>query len=130
MKKLILFLWVFTLMITGLVFIQNQTLFITEQSISINLVLHQFSFPAVQNGLIILLFFFIGVLLSFATVTVSRFRARNALKKCRTLGDGYVDRIGELKVQIEQLKNRCDLKDAGFRSSAIGTASGGGLPSA
>lgn len=130
MRPFILSLWIMTIVAFILVLIQNQALLISEQTLHINLVLHQFSLPAVPNGLIILFFFIIGALLSYATVTVSRFRARRALKKCRALADGYIDKIGELKTQIDQLKDRCGRQNAGFKPSTVDKLYNNGLPSA
>ena len=130
MKPFILSLWIMTIVVFILVLVQNQALLISEQTLHINLVLHQFSLPAVPNGIIILFFFIIGALLSYVTATISRFRARKALKKCRALTDGYLDKIGELKNQIDQLKDRCGKQNAGFKPSAIDKLYENGLPSA
>ena len=123
-------MWIMTIVVFSLVFTQNQALLTSEQSLHINLVLYQFTIPAVHNGFVILFFFGVGALLSYATATVSRFRAWKALKKCRASADGYLDRIGELKNQIDQLKNRCGKQNAGFKPSAIDKLYDSGLPSA
>ena len=106
MKKLTAFIWLAAILVIGLIFIQNQALYFTEQKISLNLLLYEISFPSLHNGTIILFFFFSGALLSAAGRLVGRFKAHNALKKCKTTGEGYIDKIGELKTQIDQLKSR------------------------
>ena len=124
MKKLALFLWAAAILIIGLIFIQNQALYLTEQRLSLNLLLYDISLPPLHNGTIILIFFFSGALLSYASRFTDPFKARHALKKCKATGEGYLDKIGELKSQIDQMKSRGTPKGAGFKSSAMDTMPG------
>jgi len=125
MKKLTLILWIAAVSVIGLIFIQNQALYFTEQRLSINLLLYDISFPPLHNGTIILIFFFSGALLSYASRFSGPFKARHALKKCKATGEGYIDKIGELKSQIDQMKNRGTPQGVGHKSSALNTVPGG-----
>jgi uncharacterized integral membrane protein len=105
MKKLRMLLWIAATLAIGLIFIQNKGLYLTEQTLSLNLFLYEISFPALQNGVIILLAFFSGVVLAAMSSVSGRLERRNALKKCRALGEGYLEKIGELKTRIDQMKS-------------------------
>ena len=106
MKKMIYLLWMVAIFAIVLIFIQNQSLYLTEQRLSLDLFLYKISFPPIHNGSIILLFFAFGVLLSAAGRLFGAFKARKALKKCESTGEGYVDKIGELKTQVDKMKIR------------------------
>ena len=121
MKKLALILWVAAISVIGLIFIQNQALYFTEQRLSLNLLLYDISFPPLHNGTVILIFFFSGALLSYAIRFTGPFKARHALKKCKDTGEGYLDKIGKLKSQIDQMKSRGTTKGVGLKSSLPGS---------
>jgi len=125
MKKLTLILWIAAISAIGLIFIQNQALYLTEQRLSLNFLLYDISFPPLHNGTIILIFFFSGALLSYATRFLGPFKARHALKKCKATGEGYIDKIGELKSQIDQIKSRGTPQGVGLKSSGLNTLPGG-----
>lgn len=105
MKKLLMLVWIAATLAVGLIFIQNQGLYLTEQKLSLNLFLYEISFPALQNGVIILLAFFSGVVLAAMSSMFGRLEKRNALKKCRAIGEGYLEKIGELKTLIDQMQS-------------------------
>ena len=125
MKKLALFLWIAAFSVIGLIFIQNQALYFTEQRLSINLLLYDISLPPLHNGTIILIFFFSDALLSYASRFSGPFKARHALKKCKATGEGYIDKIGELKSQIDQMKSRGTPQGVDRKSSALDTLPSG-----
>jgi hypothetical protein len=108
----------------GLLFIQNESLSLTEQTLSLNLFLFEISLPPIPNGAILVLFFFSGILLSAASSLVGRFKTRKALKRCNATGDGYIDKIGALKTQLDQMNSRHTPKTA-FKPSDMGQAIGG-----
>jgi uncharacterized integral membrane protein len=116
MKKFRMLLWIAATLAIGLIFIQNQGLYMTEQKLSLNLFLYEISFPTLQNGVIILLAFFSGVVLAAMSSLFGRLEKRNALKKCRAIGEGYLEKIGELKVLIEQMKSGKPTRAAVFKS--------------
>ena len=118
MKKMIFLLWMVAILAIVLIFMQNQALYLTEQKLSLNLILYKISFPPLHNGSIILLFFAFGVLLSAAGRLFGVFKARKALKKCESTGQGYIDKIGELKNQVDQMKIRGGPKAAAPEKTA------------
>ena len=124
MKKIIYIIWVAVILMIGLVFIQNQPLYLTDHSLSLNLLLFDIALPPISNGAILLFFFFSGVLLSAASGLVGRFKARKALKRCNATGDGYIDKIGMLKNQLEQKKNSMAPKAASNPPIVKNTADG------
>jgi hypothetical protein len=104
MNKLKIFMWIAATLAIGLIFIPNQALYLLEQRLSLNLLGYEIAFRPVHNGLIILLVFFSGALLAGASSITGRFARRRALKNCKTTAEGYLDKIGELKKVIDQLK--------------------------
>jgi uncharacterized integral membrane protein len=124
MRKIIYIVWVTVILMIGLVLIQNQSLYSTEQSLSLNLLLFDIVLPPLPNGVILLFFFFGGILLSAAGSMIGRFKARKALKRCNATGDGYIDKIGALKTQLDEMKSRSNPKTT-FKSSLMNPAAGG-----
>lgn len=121
MKNLTIIFWIVVILTIGLVFVQNQALFLAEQNLSINLFLYEFSLPSLKNGTILVFFFFCGALLTEISSLIGRFKTRQALKKCKISGEGYLDKIGELKTQLDQLKVRYSSKGVVHKSSVMDT---------
>jgi uncharacterized integral membrane protein len=124
MRKIIYIVWVTVILMIGLVLIQNQSLYSTKQSLSLNMLLVDITLPPISNGVILLIFFFGGILLSAAGSMIGRFKARKALKRCKATGDGYIDKIGALKTQLDEMKSRSNPKTT-FKSSLMNPAAGG-----
>lgn len=124
MKKLVIILWLAAILVIGLVFIQNQDFALADQSLSLNLVLFEIALPPLPNGAILLVFFIGGVMLSAAGSMIGRLKSRKALKRCNATGDGYIDKIGVLKNQLDELKSRNTPKTT-FKSSLMNPAAGG-----
>lgn len=125
MKKILYIIWVAVVLMIGLLFIQNQSLYLTKQSLSLNLLLVDITLPPISNGIILLIFFFGGILLSAASSLIGRFKTRKALKRCKASGDGYIDKIGALKTQLDQMKDRHAPKTA-FKPSVMDKTAGSG----
>ena len=123
MKKIIYIFWVAVILMIGLLFIQNQSLYSTKQSLSLNLLLFDIALPPLPNGAILLFFFFGGILLSATSSVIGRFKTRKALKRCNATGDGYIDKIGVLKTQLDQMKNRHTPRTA-FKPSGMDSTVG------
>jgi uncharacterized integral membrane protein len=123
MKKILYIIWVAVVLMIGLLFIQNQSLYLTKQSLSLNLLLFDIALPPISNGVILLIFFFGGILLSAASSMIARFKTRKALKRCKATGDGYIDKIGALKTQLDRIKDRHTPKTA-FKPSVMDTTAG------
>ena len=123
MKKLIMILWITVILVIGLLFIQNQSLYLTKQSLNLNMLLVDITLPPISNGIILLFFFFSGILLSAASSLIGRFKTRKALKRCNATGDGYIDKIGALKTQLDQMKDRHTPKTA-FKPSVMDKTAG------
>jgi uncharacterized integral membrane protein len=124
MKKLIIIIWLTAILVIGLVFIQNQGFSLAEQRLSLNLLLFDIALPPLPNGAILLAFFIGGILLSAASSVVGRFKTRKALKRCKATGDGYIDKIGALKNQLDEMKSH-NIPQTTFKSSLMNPAAGG-----
>ena len=124
MKKILYIIWVAAILLIGTVFIQNQSLYLTQQSLSLNLLVFEIALPPLPNGAILLFFFFSGIVLSAASSMIGRLKSRKALKRCKANGDGYIDKIGALKNQLDEVKSRNTPKTA-FKSSLMNPAAGG-----
>ena len=118
MKKIIFLIWLAAILAIAMIFMQNQALYLTEQRLGLNLILYKISFPPLHNGSIILFFFASGVLLSAAGRLLGVFKARKALKKCESTGEGYIDKIGELKIQVDRMNIGGDPKTAAPEAKA------------
>ena len=123
MKKILYIIWVAVVLMIGLLFIQNQSLYSTKQILSLNMLLFDITLPPISNGIILLFFFFSGILLSAASSLIGRFKTRKALKRCNATGDGYIDKIGALKTQLDQMKDRHTPKTA-FKPSVMDKTAG------
>ena len=124
MKKLIIILWLTVILMIGLVFIQNQAFYSAEQRLNLNLLLFEIALPPLPNGALLLFFFLGGIMLSAASSMIGRFKTRKALKRCNATGDGYIDKIGVLKTQIDQMKSRHTPKTV-FKPSVMDRTAGG-----
>jgi len=124
MKKIRYTLWAAAILMIGLLFIQNQALYSTQQSLSLNLLLFDIALPPLPNGAILLFFFLSGILLAAGSSLTGRFKTRRALKRCNATGDGYIDKIAVLKTQLDQMKDRSMSKTA-FKPSLREQAEGG-----
>jgi len=123
MKKILSIIWVAVILTIGILFIQNQALYMAEQSLSLDLLLFDIALPPLPNGAILLAFFIGGILLSAASSVIGRLKTRKALKRCNATGDGYIDKIGALKNQLDEMKSRNTPKTA-FKPSDMGQATG------
>ncbi|MCB2168983.1 MAG: hypothetical protein KQI78_15105 [Deltaproteobacteria bacterium] len=124
MKKILYIIWVAVVLMIGLLFIQNQSLYLTKQSLNLNMLLIDITLPPISNGVILLIFFFGGILLSAAGSMMGRLKTRKALKRCKATGDGYIDKIGVLKNQLDEMKSHSTPKTT-FKSSLMNPAAGG-----
>jgi uncharacterized integral membrane protein len=124
MRKIIYIVWVTVILMIGLALIQNQSLYSTKQSLSLNMLLVDITLPPISNGVILLIFFFGGILLSAAGSMIGRLKTRKARKRCKATGDGYIDKIGALKTQLDEMKRRSNPKTT-FKSSLMNPAAGG-----
>lgn len=129
MKKILYIIWGAVILMIGLVFIQNQSLYLTNQSLSLNLLLFDIALPPLPNGVILLFFFFGGTLLAAASSLIGRLKSHKALKRCSATGDGYIDKIGALKSQLEQMNSRNTTK-SGTKASVMDSRIGGDRASA
>jgi len=128
MKKILYIFWIAVILVIGLLFIQNQSFYLNQQSLSLNLLLFDITLPPISNGAILLFFFFSGILLSAASSLVGRFKTRKALKRCNATGDGYINKIVALKTQLDQMNSRSTHKTAFKRSEMDKTAGGEHAP--
>lgn len=122
MKKILYSIWTAVILIIGLVFIQNQSLYLTKHSLSP--LFFDIALPPFPNGVILLFFFFGGILLASSNGLVGRFRTRKALKRCNANGAGCIDKIRVLKNQLKQMNSRNTPKTL-LKPSVMGQATGG-----
>jgi uncharacterized integral membrane protein len=124
MKKILYSIWIVVILMIGLVFIQNQSLYLTKHSLSLNLLFFDIALPPLPNGVILLFFFFGGILFASANSLVGRFKTRKALRRCNATGAGYIDKIRVLKNQLEQMNSRNTPKTL-LKPSVMSQATGG-----
>lgn len=81
MRKVKLAFWLILLGLLGLVFWQNQTFFLEKRGIEVDYVVGHYQSPDFQIALYFLIFFLVGLLISYFSSLSERFVARKTIKK-------------------------------------------------
>lgn len=105
MKKTTLIIWVIIIGIIALVIFQNQTFFLANQSLRINLgVVDAYNAPELPIAILFLFFFFSGVIIAYLFNLSARFKAIRAIKKLNATLASHKDELNALKSEIAKLK--------------------------
>jgi len=105
MKKATLIIWVIIFGFIALVIFQNQAFFLAKQSLRINLgVLEERHSPELPNAIVVLIFFFAGLLIAFLFSISARFKANRTIKKLKATITSHNDELSDLKREINTLK--------------------------
>ncbi len=81
MRKVKLAFWLILLGLLGLVFWQNQTFFLEKRGIGIDYFIGSYHTPELQIALYFLIFFLVGLLVSYFSSLSERFVARKTIRK-------------------------------------------------
>jgi len=105
MKKATLIIWVIILGFIALVIFQNQTFFMAKNSFRLNLgIFEEYLSPELPNAILLLIFFFSGVVIAYLFSFGARFKAKRTIKKLNITIASHINELSELKSEINQLK--------------------------
>jgi uncharacterized integral membrane protein len=105
MKKATLIIWVIIFGFIALVIFQNQTFFLAKNSLNLSLgVWAPYHSPELPNAVIILFFFFLGLIIAYLFSFSARFKAKRTIKKLNTAVTAHEKELSELKGEINTLK--------------------------
>ena len=104
MKKATLILWVIIFGFIALFIFQNQDFFLAKNAHNLNLGIKQYAIPELYNAILVLVFFFAGLLIAYLFSFSARFKAKRTIKKLNTTIAAHINEMAELKDEINKLK--------------------------
>jgi uncharacterized integral membrane protein len=105
MKKATLIIWVIIFGFIALVIFQNQTFFLAKNAFRIDLgVFESYLSPQLPNAVLILMFFFSGIIIAYLFNFSARFKAKRTIKKLNNRITSRSKEMSELKREINALK--------------------------
>ncbi len=105
MKKATLIIWVVIFGVIALLIFQNQAFFLANQSLRVNLgVIKAYHTPELPIAILALLFFLVGILISYLFSLSARFKARRTIKKLNATIASRNTEIEELRRELNALK--------------------------
>lgn len=105
MKKATLIIWVIIFGFIALLIFQNQTFFLTNQSLRINLaVTPEYQSPELPIAVLVLLFFVFGIIIAYLFGYSARFKANRTIKRLNATLNSHKDEVSELRREIDSLK--------------------------
>ncbi|UCD79386.1 MAG: LapA family protein [Desulfobacterales bacterium] len=105
MKKATLIIWVIIFGFIALVIFQNQTFFLSKQTLRINLgVFEEYHSPELPIAILVLIFFFVGLLIAYLFSFSARFKAKRTIKKLNATITSQNGELSELKRELNTLK--------------------------
>ena len=105
MKKSKLVIWAIIVIFLGLIITQNQSFFLLDQSLRLNLlIMNEIHTPKVPVVIIILIFFISGLIIAYLLNLPERFRSNRKIKKLNATLDSHLNEISSLKKEIDELK--------------------------
>jgi len=104
MKKVKGVLWVIIIGIFGLVVFQNQSFFLSRQSLGIDFYFFAYQTTELPTAVLFAAFFFIGWLLAYLFCLADRYRSNRTIKTLRQTISGHKAAVDALKNDIDALK--------------------------
>ncbi len=105
MKKATLIIWAIVFGVLALLIFQNQTFFLTTQSLRVNFaVLEEYHTPELPIAVLVLLFFLAGFILAYLFNASARFKAKRSIKKLNTTLASHSQEMAGLKGEVDSLK--------------------------
>jgi hypothetical protein len=104
MKKGTLLIWVIIFGIMALFIFQNQDFFLAKKAHTLNLGIKQYAVPEMYNAILVLAFFFAGLIISYLFSLSARFKAKRTIKKQNLTIASHLNQLAELKSEINTLK--------------------------
>lgn len=105
MKKATLILWAIIFGLIALVIFQNQEFFLAKQSLRIDLgVINEYLTPDLPNAVLVLIFFFCGIIIAYLFSISTRLKAKRTIKKLNTTVASHNKEVSDLRSEIKSLK--------------------------
>jgi uncharacterized integral membrane protein len=105
MKKATLTIWVIIFGLIALVIVQNKAFFMAKHVLHINLgLLEEYHSPEMSIAIIVLLFFFAGLLVAYLFGLSARFKAKRNIKKLNATIAEHNGELTKLRREINTLK--------------------------
>jgi len=105
MKKATLIIWAIIFGVMALFIFQNQSFFLTNQALRVNLgIMEEYHTPELPVAILVLLFFLFGMLIAFLFSLSARFKARRTIKKLNTTLASRDSDVAGLRREIDSLK--------------------------
>lgn len=105
MKKATLIIWAIIFGLMALVIFQNQEFFLGKQSLHINFgVTEEYLTPELPIAVLVLIFFFCGIVIAYLFSISARFRAKRTIKKLNATVASQTGEVSELRSEINSLK--------------------------
>ncbi len=104
MRKVKLAFWLILLGLLGGIFWQNQTFFLEKRGVGIDYLIGNYQIPELQIALYFLIFFLVGLLISYFSSLSERFVARKTIRK---LNDELIiagKKVSDLEASLESRK--------------------------
>jgi len=107
MNKLKFLLILFFAVLIGLFFMQNMDFLLAKKSFSLNLFfIKTYATPELPTGIILIISFFVGFLVSYALALFERLRLQGEIKGLNYTIDSNIEKIAELKSEVISLKKK------------------------
>jgi len=107
MNKLKFALIFIVAVIIGLFVMQNMEFLFAKKSFSLNLFfIKTYTTPELPTGIILLISFFAGLLISYAFALFERFKLNGEIKGLNYTIDSNIEKIAELKSEVISLKKK------------------------
>jgi uncharacterized integral membrane protein len=105
MKKATLILWAIIFGVIALLIFQNQSFFMTNQSLRVNLgIIEEYHTPELPIAVMVLVFFVVGVIIAYLFNISARFKAKRTIKKLNATIATHNEEVAGLRRELDSLK--------------------------
>jgi uncharacterized integral membrane protein len=104
MSKVKIIFWLLILVVLGVIFYQNQDLFLNEQSISINLLVKEYSADNIPNAIFFFGFFLVGLLIAYFSSLAERYKSKKTIKMLNAAIDSHRQEISSMQSEVASLR--------------------------
>lgn len=105
MKKIKIAIWVIILGFLALIVYQNLPYFTAKHSFNLDLVFAQYSWPELDNFILLLACFILGYIFAIFFGLSQRMKSRKEIKRLNAAVDSHLERISELRSELEGLRS-------------------------
>ncbi len=104
MKKLKLVFWLILIAFLALLTYQNWEYFMSQHALRIDLFVAEYHTPPLQNAVLLLVFFFAGLLIAYFFTLFERFKSQRTIKSMTASLEMSEKLLDGLKNEIQSLK--------------------------